>query len=119
VKSWLTSDLIEQVRGSGKPWLEFLRVADLSAGLYHLRAGADDRQEPHSEDELYVVMSGRAGFESDGERNEISTGSVLFVPAGRPHRFLDIREDLSLLVFFAPPEHSRASPADSSALPEK
>lgn len=36
---------------------EFLRVPDLSAGLYALEAGATDPQLPHAEDELYYVAS--------------------------------------------------------------
>lgn len=117
MKSWQTTELLEQVRESEAPWLEFLRVADLSAGLYHLGAGADDRQQPHTEDEIYVVMAGRARFEAGSGTTEVSTGSVLYVPAGEPHRFRDIREDLTVLVLFAPPEYSRASPGDPSALP--
>jgi mannose-6-phosphate isomerase-like protein (cupin superfamily) len=110
VESWQTSELLERVQASGRPWLEFLRVADLSAGLYRLRAGEDDRQQPHSEDEIYVVMAGCAAFEAAGRRREVRAGSVIYVPAGEPHRFLDVSEELALLVVFAPPEHSR-SPA--------
>lgn len=117
MQSWQTNDLLEKVRTGDGPWLEFLRATDASAGLYHLKAGADDRQQPHSEDELYVVMAGRARFEAGREVIAVSTGSVLFVPAGESHRFRDVSEDLTVLVFFAPPEYSRASPADSSALP--
>lgn len=117
MKSWQTTELLERVRASDGPWLEFLRVADASAGLYHLKAGADDRQQPHSEDEVYVVMAGRARFEAGPDETDVSTGSVLYVAAGEPHRFRDVTEDLTVLVLFAPPEYSRASPADASALP--
>jgi mannose-6-phosphate isomerase-like protein (cupin superfamily) len=40
---------------------------------------------------------------------EVAAGDVLFVPMKEPHRFHDIREDLELLVFFAPAEGSRSS----------
>ncbi len=33
-------------------------------------------------------------------------GAVLFVEAGAQHKFVDIEEDLELLVFFAPAEQS-------------
>lgn len=117
MESWTTSELLDRVQASGEPWLEFLRVADLSAGLYRLAAGADDRQQPHTEAEVYVVMAGRASFEAGSERREVSSGSVIFVPAGEAHRFCDVREDLAVLVVFAPPEYSRAAPGDPSALP--
>ena len=44
-------------RTSEKPYLEVLRVPDLSAGLYVLGTGATDGQNPHSENELYVVLT--------------------------------------------------------------
>jgi len=117
VESWQTAQLLDRVRASGEPWLEFLRVADLSAGLYRLAAGAEDAQQPHTEDEIYVVMAGRASFEAGTERREVSTGSVIFVPAGETHRFRDVREDLAVLVVFAPAEYSRATSAAPAALP--
>ena len=45
---------------SEDPYLEFLRVPSLSVGLYALPAGAEDPQEPHTEDEVYHVVGGRA-----------------------------------------------------------
>ena len=117
MESWRTSELLDRLQIAGEPWLEFLRVADLSAGLYRLRAAADDRQQPHTEDEVYVVMAGRATFEAGRERREVTAGSVIFVPAGEAHRFLDVREELAVLVVFAPAEYSRAAPGDPSALP--
>jgi hypothetical protein len=44
--------------GSGVHWAEHLRVSDLSVGTYSIAAGADDGQEPHTEDEIYVVTRG-------------------------------------------------------------
>jgi len=117
LQSWNTSELLDRVRSSDGPWLEFLRIPELSAGLYRLPAGADDRQQPHTEDEVYVVIEGRARFQAAGDEREVGRGSVLFVPAGEPHRFCDIREDLAVLVVFAPAEYSRSSPGDPSALP--
>jgi quercetin dioxygenase-like cupin family protein len=36
------------------------------------------------------------------------TGAVLFVPAGLPHRFVDVDEDFATLVVFGPAEGTRA-----------
>ena len=89
---------------SGKPYLEFLRVASMSAGLYVLAAGATDSQRPHHEDEMYYVVRGRARFRAGDEDQEVSAGSVLFVAAEVEHRFYDLAEELAVLVFFAPAE---------------
>ncbi|MEQ8672319.1 MAG: cupin domain-containing protein [Aggregatilineales bacterium] len=85
---------------------EFLRVPAMSMGIYKLPAGGTDPQSPHTEDEAYYVVSGRANFVVEGETKAISPGMLLFVPAHADHRFKDITEDLTLLVFFAPPEGS-------------
>jgi quercetin dioxygenase-like cupin family protein len=96
---------LEQRRAeSQKPYLEFLRVPAMSAGLYVLAAGASDLQRPHSEDEMYCVIRGRARFRAGVQDYEVMAGSVLFVAAEVEHRFYDITEELAVLVFFAPAE---------------
>lgn len=96
-----------------EPWLEFLRVPALSVGIYRLRAGAADLQEPHAEDEVYYVLEGRGVLRVDGEDGPVSAGDLAFVPAKADHRFHSIAEELVLLVFFAPAEGSTgADPVD-------
>jgi mannose-6-phosphate isomerase-like protein (cupin superfamily) len=90
-------------------WAEQLRVPDLSVGTYSILAGGTDDQSPHTEDEIYVVTSGRATLESGGQRAAVGPGSVIYVPAGEVHRFTGVTEDLALLVIFAPAEESRAA----------
>ena len=102
---------------SGKAYLEFLRRETLSAGLYELAAGAIDPQTPHDEDELYVVLEGRASLRVAGAEHPVKPGSILFVEAGLEHRFEAIESDLSVLVFFAPAEGSgvgKGSPEGSA-----
>jgi mannose-6-phosphate isomerase-like protein (cupin superfamily) len=85
-------------------YLRFLTERHMSVGLYALDAGARDPQRPHRQDEVYVVMSGRATLTVGDEAAEVRRGSVAYVPAGVPHRFSHISEDLRVLVMFAPPE---------------
>src|SRR5215475_13315235 len=95
----------EQLRAqAGKRYHEFLRVPAMSAGLYTLPAGGTDPQKPHSEDELYYVVHGHAHMQVGDKRQEVKAGTVIFVPAHVEHRFYDIKEELSVLVFFAPAE---------------
>jgi mannose-6-phosphate isomerase-like protein (cupin superfamily) len=89
---------------SGDSYLQFLNEGSLSLGLYVLPAGSTDTQSPHAEDEVYYVVSGRATVEVAGEHRPVQPGSMIFVAKEVDHRFVDITEDLSLLVFFAP-EH--------------
>jgi mannose-6-phosphate isomerase-like protein (cupin superfamily) len=91
-------------RRTGELYLEFLRRDSLSCGLYVLEAGADDPQEPHREDEVYLVLEGRGRLLVAGQDQPVGPGSVVFVARAVPHRFADIIERLSVLVFFAPAE---------------
>jgi mannose-6-phosphate isomerase-like protein (cupin superfamily) len=101
--------LLAQRQQSRKPYLEFLRVPALSAGLYALPAGAADPQRPHTEDEVYYIVSGRARILVAGESHPVGPGSIVYVKANDEHRFHDITEDLSILVFFAPAEYALAA----------
>lgn len=102
------ADIAEQGR-SERPYTEFLRVPAMSAGVYVLPAGAADPQQPHTEDELYIVLRGRARIQVAEEDAEVGPGVAVFVPANVVHRFHSIEEDLSVLVLFAPAEYSQAS----------
>jgi quercetin dioxygenase-like cupin family protein len=93
--------------GAGTHWLENFRSADLSVGSYSISAGGTDDQEPHAEDEIYVVTAGAAVFEGGRDRAPVAAGSVIYVPAGEVHRFTDITADLATVVLFAPPEGTR------------
>jgi mannose-6-phosphate isomerase-like protein (cupin superfamily) len=87
-----------------KPYLEFLRVPAMSAGVYVLSPGQADPQSPHAEDELYCVLGGKARMQVGSEDRPVSSGALVFVAAGVEHRFHEITEELVVLVFFAPAE---------------
>ena len=97
-------------------WAEHLASADLSVGTYSIPAGGLDDQEPHREDEIYVVQAGAAMLVTDSGTAQVLAGSVIFVPAGERHRFTGVREDLALLVIFAPPYGSRPDVENAAAV---
>jgi mannose-6-phosphate isomerase-like protein (cupin superfamily) len=68
-------------------------------GVYVLVAPEPDRQQPHDDDEVYVVLDGRGTLEVEGEPVELAEGDAVFVEAGADHRFTAY-EQLSLLVLF-------------------
>ena len=100
------SRLVAERAASGRPYHEFIRTHDLSVGLYELPAGAIDPQGPHTEDEVYHVVSGRATIRVGDEEQPVGPGSVIFVAADVVHRFHDITEDLLIVVFFGPAEYT-------------
>ena len=98
-----------QHAAAGRLYLEFLRQPDLSAGLYVLPAGGTDPQSPHTEDEVYYVLSGKASIRVGEEDREVRTGSLVYVAKNMEHRFHSIQEELRVLVFFAPAEYSNSA----------
>lgn len=88
-------------------WVERFRVRDLSVGTYSIPAGGGDDQAPHHEDEIYLVIGGRATLTGDSATAAVHAGSVIYVPAGEHHTSTQITEDLTLLVIFAPAFGSR------------
>lgn len=83
-------------------------------GLYVLPAGGVDPQSPHTEDEVYYVVSGRAKIKVVDEDQPVQAGfrqaqpasSIEYVAKDVEHRFHSIQEELRVLVFFAPAEYS-------------
>src|SRR5215211_5025708 len=101
-------ELLDQRSRTDRAYLEFLRVPSLSVGLYVLPAGGIDSQQPHTEDEVYYIASGRGAIAVAGANRNVAAGSVVFVKAGDEHRFHSIAEELVILVFFAPAEYANA-----------
>jgi mannose-6-phosphate isomerase-like protein (cupin superfamily) len=102
--SYQSFELDDLQADRSRSYAEFLRRPGISMGIYHLPVGGRDPQHPHSADEVYVVLAGRAVLEVEGERLDMQRGRVVSVDVGADHRFVDISEDLSVLVVFAPPD---------------
>jgi mannose-6-phosphate isomerase-like protein (cupin superfamily) len=75
----------------------------LEIGVYVLVAPEPDRQQPHDDDEVYVVLEGRGVLEVEGVATPLEEGEGLFVPAGAEHGFTGY-EQLSVLVIFDRPK---------------
>ncbi|WP_328537854.1 cupin domain-containing protein [Streptomyces sp. NBC_00344] len=104
MKSFRLDELEAERAANDGAYLQFLRERNMSVGLYALDAGESDRQQPHGQDEVYFVVSGRASITVGTETTEVARGGVVYVPAGVPHKFHHISEDLRVLVVFSPPE---------------
>lgn len=107
---WQVFDLKEirdKLKGDPVEYLEFLNVPALNCGIYSLAAGSTDMQAPHDEDEVYLVLSGKARMHLGNEDRDIGPGSLLYVGATTEHSFFEIEEDMTLLVMFAtsPQDH--------------
>ena len=95
---------------AGKRFVACFGHGTLALELYAPRG--TDPQQPHTRDELYVVVAGRGTFVCEGERLAFDCGDALFAPAGAAHRFEDFSDDLAVWVMFYGPEGGEAaSPA--------
>jgi mannose-6-phosphate isomerase-like protein (cupin superfamily) len=72
----------------------------LELGVYVLVAPEPDRQQPHADDEVYVVLAGGGVLQIEGRPESLAEGQAVFVPAGAEHGFTAY-EQLSVLVIFA------------------
>jgi mannose-6-phosphate isomerase-like protein (cupin superfamily) len=99
-------EVLATIATSGRPYHEVVRSHDLSVGLYVLEAGATDLQSPHTEDEVYYVLEGRAVITVGEEERQVAPGSIVFVAADVAHRFHDIAERLVVFVAFGPAEYT-------------
>lgn len=95
---------VEQVRKrleAGNGGYEVVHASPgLEVGVYVLVAPEPDRQQPHADDEVYVVLEGSGVLNVEGEAIPVSEGQAIFVPAGASHQFIGY-EGLSVLVIFA------------------
>jgi len=86
----------------------------LEVGVYVLVAPEPDTQQPHADDEVYVVLEGRGVLNVEGNEIPVVEGQAIFVPAGANHQFTGY-EGLSVLVIFA--RASETVPGASRAVP--
>lgn len=104
MKAFRLDELEAERAANDGAYLQFVRERNMSVGLYALDAGASDPQQPHRQDEVYFVVSGRASLTVGMETTQVSRGSVVYVAAGSAHKFHHITEDLRVMVVFSPPE---------------
>jgi mannose-6-phosphate isomerase-like protein (cupin superfamily) len=93
-------EAVKQRLGAGTGGYEVVHESPgLEIGVYVLVAPEPDRQQPHEDDEVYVVLEGTGVLEVEGARVDLREGHAVFVPAGADHRFIGY-EQLSVLVIF-------------------
>lgn len=102
------SGLLSQLTPHRRDFAEFFRSpsGSLSMTVSRRPVGVPDDQPPHTEDEVYYVISGRAQLTVGDESSPMTAGSIAFVPAEADHRFVDVSEDLELLILWSPARHS-------------
>lgn len=97
-----SSEALRKLSSVESPFLTLFEHETLSVEIY--KPEGEDLQQPHSRDEVYIVVSGTGDFFNDGVTVPFQAGDFLFVKAGKEHRFLNFSEDFSTWVIFYGPE---------------
>jgi mannose-6-phosphate isomerase-like protein (cupin superfamily) len=91
--------VVEKLRAAGGGYEVVHESEGLELGVYVLVAPEPDRQQPHDDDEVYVVLDGSGTLEVEGKSIPMTVGDAVFVEAGADHRF-SAYEQLAVLVLF-------------------
>lgn len=96
------TDSLKKLQSSDQEFVELFKHGSLSVEIY--QPEKTDKQTPHTRDEIYVIASGSGEFQLADQRTTFSPGDVLFVPAGKDHRFEHFSDDFVTWVFFYGPD---------------
>ena len=94
--------VVDKLRSAGGGYEIVHESPGLELGVYVLVAPEPDRQQPHEDDEVYLVLEGSGVLDVEGESIPVREGHAVFVEAGADHRF-SAYEQLALFVVFTPP----------------
>lgn len=110
---WRPVDALTQLpHEAGQRFATLFQRGSLAVEIYAPRG--EDRQQPHDQDEIYVVIQGSGMFRNGDAYHRFGPGDTLFVPAGVVHRFEDFSDDLAVWVFFYGPKGGEQSSAKAS-----
>jgi len=99
VHAFGVKSVVEKLRAEGGGYEIVHDSPGLELGVYVLVAPEPDRQQPHEDDEIYVVLEGTGVLEVEGKSVPVREGDAVFVEAGADHRFTAY-EHLAVLVVF-------------------
>src|SRR5919205_3926512 len=99
MRAFEVESVVERLRAAGGGYEIVHESPGLEIGVYVPVAPEPDRQQPHEDDEVYVVLEGTGVLDVEGKRLELQEGNAVFVPARADHRF-SAYEHLSVLVLF-------------------
>jgi mannose-6-phosphate isomerase-like protein (cupin superfamily) len=99
VHAFGVASVVEKLRAAGGGYEVVHESSGVELGVYVLVAPEPDRQQPHENDEIYVVLEGEGTLQVDGTDVPVKVGDAVFVEAGAEHRFVSY-EQLAVLVLF-------------------
>jgi mannose-6-phosphate isomerase-like protein (cupin superfamily) len=92
---------LEILNTSKKQFVGIFQHGTLKAEVY--KPIDEDLQQPHQQDEVYLIISGTGEFINGDSRSSFAPGDLLFVAAGVEHRFINFTNDFATWVIFYGP----------------
>jgi len=93
--------LISKMALENSGFLNFFHLKHLQAGILRLKPGERDTQEPHSLDEIYLVLEGDGFIEIGKKEYILKKDLFIFVPAEVKHRFYGNTKEILVIYFFS------------------
>jgi len=93
---------LKKLEDSPNVFVELFKHGSLCVEVY--KPIKEDHQQPHLQDEVYIVISGSGKFKNGDTVVDFSSGDLLFVPSGVEHHFYDFTDDFSTWVIFYGPK---------------
>jgi mannose-6-phosphate isomerase-like protein (cupin superfamily) len=82
----------------GEPFVTMMAGGTMSVEVFSPKG--EDLQQPHAQDELYFIHSGKGQIVINGQRFDAAAGDAFFVAAGVAHRFENFSDDFVTWVVF-------------------
>lgn len=87
-----------KLRNTETPFEQVMANGTMRVEIY--KATKIDLQEPHTQDELYIIISGKSNFYNDGDTTNFKALDALFKPASKEHRFQNFTDDFATWIIF-------------------
>jgi mannose-6-phosphate isomerase-like protein (cupin superfamily) len=94
-------ELFSKMDLGNSEFLDFFDLRHLQAGILRLKPGERDKQEPHSSDEIYLVLEGDGFIEIGKKTFSLRKDLFIYVPANVKHRFYGNKQEILAVYLFS------------------
>jgi len=93
-------EYIKKIKNGKEYFHTFINRTNLAVGVLVLQPGEEDTQEPHENDEVYLILKGDGFLKIKDKDYPISKNKIYFVAKNIEHYFHQNSKELVVLYFF-------------------
>ena len=94
-------ELYSKMDSDNSDFTDFFGLRHLQSGILKLKPGQMDDQEPHTLDEIYLVLQGDGFIEIGKKSYVLKKDLFIYVPAKVKHRFYGNTQEILVIYFFS------------------